>query len=324
MPTDYQHLTSEDRTIIYALLKEGYKGRAIATHIGKHHSAVYNEINRNKGLRGYRPKQAQEKAQERRSKASRKKPKMTSGIKRRIKQKLNEKWSPEQISGHMKANPSFWDGIVVSFQWIYQWIEKECKAGRRLNKNLRIRNGKKRRKKRGKPSKRGQIANRKDISKRPKEANERLECGHWEADLMSGGHHKGFLVTLVDRKSRVVRIGHVLFKTADSVAKEITRLLKDDVVKTITYDNGKEFSAHLAVNEALGCTSYFARPYHSQDRGTNENTNGLIRQYYPKGMDLRNVSKEELKRVEDEINSRPRKIHAYRTNEMIYSQRKIA
>ena len=154
-----------------------------------------------------------------------------------------------------------------------------------------------------------------DIDQRPAIVEKKTRIGDWEADLVSGGHHHGFLVTLVDRKSKFSLIGHVKQKISVEVKKEIIRLLLPHKtrVKTITYDNGLEFSAHELINKGLTCKSYFAKPYHSWERGLNENTNGLIRQYFPKGTDLRHVRQDELTFVMNRLNNRPRKTLAFKT-----------
>ena len=148
-----------------------------------------------------------------------------------------------------------------------------------------------------------------DIAQRPEIVDKKERLGDWEADLVSGRHHKGFLVTLVERLTKYTLIGHVVRKESKLVTAEIIRLLKpfSHLVHTITYDNGREFSGHSEVNKALDSQSYFAAPYHSWDRGLNENTNGLIRQYFPKGTDLRNASLKKIKFVMDSLNNRPRK-----------------
>jgi IS30 family transposase len=150
--------------------------------------------------------------------------------------------------------------------------------------------------------------------RRPSIVEEKTHIGDWEADLVSGVHHRGFLVTLVERTSKYTLIGQVKQKTDDDLTTEIVRLLAPhkERLQTITYDNGWKFSAHELVNERLDCRSYFAKPYHSWERGLNENTNGLIRQYFPKGMDLRLVSREEIAFVMERMNHRPRKTLAFK------------
>jgi len=213
-------------------------------------------------------------------------------------------------------------GIRVSHERIYQhlWTDKEY--GGTLYQHLRIAGGKKRRKRYGKQDWRGRIPGRVGIEERPVIVEKKRRFGDWEADLVSGARHRGYLVTLVERKSKFTLIGHVARKTAEAVSSEIIRLLAsvEKAVQTITYDNGREFSGHRDINTALGCTSYFARPYHSWERGLNENTNGLIRQYFPKQADLRAVSRKALRFVQNRLNHRPRKTLDYATPEAVFLQ----
>ncbi|MBA7583477.1 IS30 family transposase ISPlu1 [subsurface metagenome] len=299
----YNQLTKVERNQIYVLLQEDVSFCRIAEILERSPSTISREINRNRGQRGYRPKQAERWAQERR-----KTPrivKMIPEVIAYIEKKLHEEYSPEQISCTM-------GGIVgdrVSHERIYQHILHDKKHGGDLYRKLRIAGKKKRRKRYGKKDWRGKIPNRVDIDQRPAIVEEKTRIGDWEADLVSGTRHRGFLVTLVERKSKYTLIGHVKQKIAADVTTEILRLLTPHKkwVKTITYDNGREFSAHELINKGLNCQSYFAKPYHSWERGLNENTNGLIRQYFPKGMDLREVSGKEINFVMMRLNRRPRK-----------------
>ena len=241
---------------------------------------------------------------------------MTPGVITHIEEKLREEYSPEQISCTMRGSV----GIRVSHERIYQYIWQDKKHGGDLYRKLRIAGVKKRRKRYGKKDWRGKIPNRVDIDRRPAIVEEKTRIGDWEADLVSGVHHRGFLVTLVERKSKYTLIGQVKQKTAADVTAEIVRLLAPSKkqVQTITYDNGREFSEHESVNEGLDCQSYFAKPYHSWERGLNENTNELIRQYFPKRADLRKLGGEEIAFVMERLNHRPRKTLAFKTPHDIF------
>ena len=212
-----------------------------------------------------------------------------------------------------KCVPPLWKSFSAeqdaasSHEWIYRHILADKEAGGDLYTHLRINGKRKRRKRYGKNDYRGKIPGRVPIEDRPDSVENRQFYGDWEADLVVGSHHHGFLVTLVERKTKLTRIGSVERKTASSVSGEIIRLLNGYRVRTITYDNGREFCEHLEVNAALNCKSFFANPYHSWERGLNENTNGLIRQYFPKGTDLRQVAPEDIAFVEARLNKRPRK-----------------
>jgi transposase, IS30 family len=312
----YRHLTEEDRIVIHTLLQEGKSKKYIADRIGCDISTIKREIRRNTGLRGYRPKQAQAMANERL-----KKPrvvKMTPEVVNYIEEKLREDYSPEQISGTMADIID----IRVYHERIYQHIWQDKRMGGDLYTHLRIAGGKKTRKRYGKKDWRGRIPGRIDIESRPAVIEEKTRIGDWEADLVSGSHHQGFLVTMVERASKFTLIGHVSRKTSEAVTAEITRLMYDvkDLVHTITYDNGREFSGHQEINQALGCESYFAKPYHSWERGLNENTNGLIRQYFPKKTDLRQITPDQIKFVQDRLNMRPRKTLDFNTPQKVFTE----
>jgi len=314
MGESYNHLTMEDRIIIRTLLQEGKSKKYIADKLNRALSSIKREIDRNSGKRGYRPKQAHRKYEER--KAGGKTTKMTLETVSYIEEKLQEEYSPEQISGRMKLDM----GFKVSHEWIYQYVWKDKKEGGDLYRKLRIANGNRNRKRYGKKDYRGRIPGRVDIEDRPGIVNKKERVGDWEADLVSGVKHKGFLVTLVERKTKTTLIGKVMRKTSEEVTREIINMAAGmyGLIKTITYDNGREFSGHQKINDTLGCESYFAKPYHSWERGLNENTNGLIRQYFPKGTDLRETKREEIEFVQNKLNSRPRKTLDFRTpNEVL-------
>ena len=309
------HLTKEDRIRIETLLIEGCDEKKIGQHIGRDRSVIRREIKRNSGAEGYKAYEAQSFALARREKPRHKK--FTREAQQHVRRRLREKHSPEQVSETMKKEL----GFKISFRRIYDFIAEDRAAGGTLYQELRIANGKPRRPKK----QRGDagckhIPNRVDIENRPQIVNSRRRLGDWEADLICGVHHQGFLVTLVDRKSRLTLIGQVKYKTAEAVSAEIIRLLLPHKkrVHTITYDNGREFCYHEIINKKLKCKSYFAKPYHSWERGTNENTNGLIRQYLPKGSDLRRVKPEQITRIMDALNMRPRKTLSYRTPQAVW------
>ncbi|MBZ0258482.1 IS30 family transposase [bacterium] len=311
----YTQLTEGERNQIYALMQAKKRIREIAELLRRCPSTISREIKRNHGLRGYRPKQAHRKAMERRQTPRTRK--MTHRIKEHIERQLKQEWSPEQISATMENEI----GVRISHERIYQHIWDDKQDGGVLYQILRIAGKKRKRKKRGSKDWRGKIPNRIDIDQRPRLVDRKKRVGDWEADLVSGAHHKGFLVTLVERKHKYTLIGHVTNKTALAVQDEIIRLLSpiQSRVHTITFDNGHEFSRHETISQKLECQCYFAKPYHSWERGLNENTNGLIRQYCPKKSDLRNISQVKLTTIMDRLNSRPRKTLGYKTpNELFW------
>jgi IS30 family transposase len=317
----HQQLALEERTMIYGFCKAGFSQSEIAKELGRHKSTISREIKRNTGLKRYRPKQADEKAAERR-RLSFKAQKWTSEIQSQIESLLKEKWSPEQISDRLKKTKD----IFISHQRIYQFVYKEKDMGGVLYKSLRQGN-KKRRKKYGKTaSKRGQIQNRVSIKDRPADVDNRLECGHWEGDTIIGKNHKKAMITLVERKYGFSIIEKVESKNSDLVAKRIIKIMGKykSQVKSITFDNGLEFAGHETIAKALKCNIYFAEPYSSYQRGTNENTNGLFRQYFPKGSDFDNYSEHDIKYAMDSLNDRPRKRLEFFTPNELFLKKRVA
>ena len=322
MPEGYLHLTCEQRCQIYALLQSGRSQAHIARQIGVDPSTVSRELVRNTGARGYRFKQAHEKASQRRQEASDKPRKMTPDLVELIEEKLTqEQWSPDQISGRLAK-----DGVAfISHERIYQHVWKDKKDGGTLYLHLRH-SGKKYNRRKGKNSGRGLIPNRVDIDQRPPIVAAKSRIGDWEADTIIGANHKGVVMSHVERTSKYTKLAKLPDKNADSVVQACARVLLPlaDQIETITYDNGKEFASHAQIATSLGALSYFAKPYHSWERGLNEHTNGLFRQYFPKGSDFSILSDADVQRVEDKLNSRPRKILGYQTpREIFFSARNL-
>jgi len=294
----YTQLTYNQRYHIYTLLKAGFRQTEIAEIIGVHKATISREVRRNRGRRGYRPKQAHQFAMGRQNKA---KPKIKAEDWRWIEKLIRLDWSPEQISDYCRKEQE----LQISHEWIYQYIYRDKRGSGSLWKHLRCR--KKRRKRYGSYEKRGQIPNRTSIDEHPRVVTERSRLGDWEADTIIGKGKKGAIVTLVDRKSRFLRMGLVSKRTKEAVKEMIISLLAGFPVHTITCDNGKEFTGHEDIANALGARIYFAHPYSSWERGTNENTNGLIRQYIPKSTDFSALGKADILFAENRLNMRPRK-----------------
>ena len=321
---EYSQLTDEDRIEIYAMKQAGKQQNVIAKVLGVAASTISRELRRNTGLRGYRPKQAQQKALQRRLNA-RKAVKMTPATISYIEQKLVQEHSPEQIAERMKIDPG-WAGPTVSHERIYQYIWRDKAGGGLLYKKLRIGGTKQRRKRRNSRDMRGTIKNRVGIDQRPEIVEKKIRIGDWEGDTVVGQNHQGALVTLVDRKSKLTLIGKVNRYTAKAVEKTIVELMEllPRRSYTLTVDNGKEFASHEAVANALRIKVYFADPYCSWQRGLNENTNGLIRQYVPKGSDVRPLTEQQILHIMDRLNNRPRKSLGYLTpNEVFYERKKL-
>ncbi|SDQ74844.1 IS30 family transposase [Pseudovibrio sp. Tun.PSC04-5.I4] len=308
----YHRLTEGQRNQVYALKKAGLTQRTIADQIGVDKSTICRELQRNKGLRGYRPKQAHRLACLRQSQIPRTRilDRMWTGIEKMIR----EDWSPEQISGHLKDN----DEPSVSPEWIYQRIYADKRRGGDLHSRLRCQ--KKRRKRYGSIERRGQIKNRVSIEKRPEIVDLRSRIGDWEADTVIGKQGHSVLVTLVERKTRFSVAIKAANKTARAVTDVICANLKpyQDRVLTLTYDNGREFAYHEEIARELTAEGFFAHPYHSWERGLNENTNGLIRQYIPKGKDIDDLNDAEVAQIMEKINSRPRKCLGFKTPNQLF------
>jgi transposase, IS30 family len=313
MPKTYTRLTEEERYQIYEGVTEKRSHRKIATLINKHHSTVSNEVKRNTGLRGYRPGQAQEKARQRHHSKPRY-IKLTADVQQLITEKIKHEWSPEQIQGRLKS-----EGLtMVCATTIYRFIRQDKVSGGDLYKHRRHRKPYKKRT--GSPDARGQIIGRISIDERPAVVDEKVRIGDWEADTVIGKGHKGVLVTLAERVSKKTFIAHAPSKHAEVVKDAIVNLLLPEKkqLHTITFDNGKEFAYHAKIKEELGADNYFAHPYHSWERGLNENHNGLIRQYLPKGMALDKVTDEDIILIQDKLNNRPRKLLGYKTPNEVY------
>jgi len=321
---EYKQLTEEDRIEIYAMKQAGKEQKWMALKLGVHPSTISRELSRNTGLRGYRPKQAQQKTLHRRFTA-RKAVKMTPNTTGYIERKLRQEHSPEQIAKRMKRDPH-WRGPTVSHERIYQHVWRDKAWGGTLYKHLRIGGTKQRRKRRNSRDRRGTIKNRVGIQDRPEIVERKIRIGDWEGDTVVGKNHQGALVTLVDRKSKLTLIGKVNRYTAEAVEKTIIHLMELLPRRnyTLTVDNGKEFASHDSVAEALRIRVYFADPYRAWQRGLNENTNGLIRQYVPKGSDVRILTDPQIAHIMDRLNNRPRKSLAFLTpNEVFYGRKKL-
>src|SRR5664279_3344044 len=311
----YRRITYEDRCQIYALNTRGASQESIAEVLGVSQSAVSREICRNRGQRGYRFKQAEAKAQARQ--AIRSKPrKLTAAVRRKIEAKLRQmRWSPEQVSGWLRDQ-----GIKLSHERIYQMIWQDKRDGGNLWRSLR-RRGKRYNKRAGKNAGRGLIPNRIDISDRPAIVARKARLGDWEGDTVASAGHKGGLLTLVERKSLLTKISKLRRSTARATQRATVRRLKPigNFVHTITFDNGKEFAAHQDIAHALKAKIFFATPYHAWERGLNENTNGLIRDFFPKGTDFSTVTSAEIAKVERLLNSRPRKCLGFRSPKEVFN-----
>lgn len=316
MANGYHHVTRDIRSQICAYKASGWSMRRMAKQLGFDVSSISREIKRNSGKRGYRLNQADIRAIERRRAASRRAYKMSAALIMRIQEKIKIDWSPQQISGRFKK-----EGIFISHESIYTMIWADKKTGGELYKHLRHR-GKYHKRSSGKAG-RGCIPGRVDISERPKIVERKSRIGDWEGDTIIGARNQGTILSLVDRCSKFTQLKSLERKTSSLVFQatvEKMRLLPHPV-HTMTFDNGKEFAQHKKIAMTLNTLCYFATPYHAWERGLNEHTNGLVRQYLPKSTDLSNVTDELLERIEELLNHRPRKALGYKTPFEVFFRR---
>lgn len=307
---NYKHLSRVERYQIYALKRVGQTQAQIANCLGRHKSTISRELSRNTGCLSYRPKQACEMAAKR-ARNSRNATVLAPWVMPLARHMLGLQWSPVQIA----------DKLPISHEALYLRIYADKAQGGHLYKSLRCQ--KKNRKRYGSGHhKRGQIIGRRPIEDRPAHVEHRKQIGHWEADTVIGVNHQQAIVTLVERKSGYAVIAKVKNKTAKLVSKAIIKQLLPLAakVKTITYDNGKEFAGHAYIDKKLGSTGYFARPYASWQRGSNENFNGLLRQYVPKKRSMSTVTEEEITMIQNRLNHRPRKRLGFKTPHEVFHQ----
>jgi IS30 family transposase len=304
------HLKLEQRYTIETLLQEKYSLKDIAKHLKVCKSVITRELQRNSDQRSgvYKAKLAQSKYEARMDKKS-PKTRLTEEVKSYIKSKLGKKFSPEQIYNTAKR-----DGVdCVSHETIYKYIWEDKKKDGDLYKKLRNQ-GKKYRKRGAKKDKRGQIVGKVNIKERDPIVEERSRLGDLEMDLIIGKDHKGALLTINDRATGKLYMRKIKSKEAKEIEENCVYLLQNvPNLHTLTSDNGKEFANHVSIAKALELNYYFADPYKSWQRGSNENLNGLIRQYFPKNHDFRVITDAEVKFVVDELNNRPRKRFGYLT-----------
>ena len=301
----YRRIDATERRLIYDWRKAGLGQSEIARRLSRDKSSISRELSRNTGQKGYRYKQAQRKAEARAKRAGDRT--FTEEMRQEIREKILQGYTPEMIHGraHLEGRP------MVSRERIYQYIFKCATQGDDLYKHLpRAKRRRKRRIPRDDTHGRGRIPNKRSIETRPDVVETRERLGDWEGDLITGASSTGHLVTLVERKTLFTLTGKVNSKHAEPVRERISSLfaqVPSQARKTLTLDNGKEFALHEAMSRDTGIDVYFAHPYHSWERGTNENTNGLIRRLYPKKSSFARIRRRELKAIDRYLNDRPRK-----------------
>jgi IS30 family transposase len=307
----HRQLAPEERYMLAALRRQGCNQSAIARALGRHRSTVCRELRRNSTRADgrYRAFTAQERANGRRSR-SRRKSRFSAEDFALIDGLLCRQWSPEQVAGYLRRH-----GLLsISHETIYRHVWRDKRRGGLLYTHLR--GARKRRRKRyGAYDSRGRLAGKRMIAERPAEAGARERVGHWEADTVMGAGAKDCVLTLVERKTGLVLIGKLADRTADSLSRRAVSLMRGRGARfeTVTADNGTEFHGYERIERRTGVVFYFARPYHSWERVSNENANGLIRQYLPKGASMAGLSQRRCHAIARKLNTRPRKRLGFRT-----------
>jgi transposase, IS30 family len=303
------HLSPHERYQIQISLAKGLSVKAIAALLQRSPSTIYREIAKGSGGTGYDARYAQQRKNLRATK-SRNAKVIASHIWRQVELCIVQDLSPEQTAACTHA----------SHEAIYQYLYRDKRANGQLWLHLRCQ--KRYRKRAGGRDRRGTIPNQRRIDERPPHIDNRAQVGHWEADTIVGPHHASAILSIVERKSGYTLLALLPDRTASSAYQAMVQLLEPiaHTVKTITTDNGSEFAWHEKLDAQLGCVSYFCTPYSSCQRGTNENTNGLVRQYVPKKRDLETVDQQELQMIEDNLNHRPRKRLGFKTPHQVFVQ----
>jgi IS30 family transposase len=312
----YHRSSTEERYEIAAMRRQGLRMGAMAKHLGRHRSTLYREVKRNRSVHDgrYRASHSVEKASGRKHR-SRRNWLYGPAEFAPIETLIGKGFSPEQIVGRRKLEGQ----AVMSHETIYRWIWQDKRSGGTLWKNLRGAR-KQRRKRYGQYDSRGRLAGKKPIEQRPAVVASRERIGDWEIDTVHGCG-KACVVTVVERKTGLLRMGPIHRATKEQTLARTVKLLwaERQRVKTITADNGTEFHNYRELESILGTQVYFATPHHAWERGTNENTNGLIRQYLPRGTNLNQLTQRQCDRIAEQLNNRPRLRLGFKTpNEAYY------
>lgn len=315
---NYTQLTEYERYQIYSLKKAGHTQKEIAFLLDRNPSTISREIRRNSGLRGYRPAQAQRLSDTRRVEAVKYK-KVTPRVYEQIVRLVRQELSPQQVVDYLKRHKQ----VSLHHETVYQLIYEDKAEGGNLYTHLRIA-AKPYRKRYGHYDRRGKLKNRVSIEERPSIVDSRGRIGDWEGDTIIGKNRQSALLTLVERKTLYTVMVRLQGKQASQLADRAIEHMEPLIhrIKTLTLDNGLEFADHPRISERLGVKVYFAHPYASWERGINENTNGLIRQYFPKQTDFNEVTDEEIQFVANRLNNRPRATRGGQSpNELFWGQR---
>jgi IS30 family transposase len=314
----YRQITFAERYTLGVLRQRGLSAAAIARMLGRHRSTIGREVQRNCAHSDgtYRPQLADWYARGRRS-HSRRNRQFTAADWARIQVLLREDWSPEQVAGWLRRHRE----LAISHETIYRYVWADKRAGGTLYQHLR--GARKRRRKRyGRYDSRGRLAGKRMITERPNVVNTRRALGHWEADTMLGASQDGpCVLSMVERKTGYLLLGQLRQRASAAVNQRARQLIAahPSRVRTITVDNGTEFHEYRALEQATRTRFYFATPHHAWERGTNENTNGLVRQYLPKRQSMAQLTQHDCNRIATKLNRRPRKRLNYRTPEECYA-----
>lgn len=316
----YEQLTMDERYQISHLAGFGHSNAEIARRLGRDRGTIGRELARNIDPMGsYHYQSAQHQAHTRRSDASRRYKLDTPGsiATKAVQAGLKQKWSPEQIALRLRADHPDDNAAWISHEAIYQWVYRKAQAGELLYQRLRRRHKRRRCRIPGERKvKRGMIPGRVGIEQRPEIVDVRGRYGDWESDTVEGAKGRGLVITHVERKSRYVQLIKINDKRAATLSAATTLAMKDlprKLLRTATFDNGKEFADFKNIERELGLKVYFANPHSPWERGTNENTNGLLRDFLPKGYDFSKLTKARLAQIQKMLNNRPRKCLNYRT-----------
>lgn len=313
----HTHLSERERYAIEVYCQQGWSIRRIAGKIQRSASTVSRELRRNRPEASlYDSQQAQQRAEDRQRRRSTRSWKLTGRMWSEIEKRLRRGDSPDIIAGRLRRAGM----ATVSGEWIYQRAYRESASGGDLWQYLRSKRKRRKKRSRGRDG-RGQLRDRVMITERPPQVERRNRPGDWEGDSIAGRGNRTRLLTLIERQSRRVRLVRPSDGSSDATAEAIIRALGTEVVETLTVDNGKEFARHQRIAGELNAAVYFAEPYSSWQRGSNEHINGMIRRYFPKGTDFSTVSDAEIEAVEHKLNNRPRKLLGYATPWEVYSGR---
>jgi IS30 family transposase len=309
-PRSPKRLSLADREEIRAGIQVGHSLAAIARSIGRSPSTVSREVNSNGGRGRYRAVAADGAAYRRALRPKPSKLAENPRLRARVEELLQERWSPQQIAARLRLEFPDDPGMQVSHETIYQSLFVQARGALRKDLAKCLRTGRTRRRRQGRSQARGRIADMVMISERPAEAEDRAVPGHWEGDLLMGADNRSAIVTLVERHTRYVLLAAIgTDKTSPAVCDAIARkilTLPEHLARSLTWDQGKEMAGHAQFTIDTGLTVYFCEPHSPWQRGSNENTNGLLRQYFPKRTDLSIHTQSELDTVAAQLNGRPR------------------